>query len=212
MGAAPGGEMPGPTTGASGKRKGAKRFDTQFEPKYTKPEPQWWEKDPEWWPGSYKDRRCKLEWALDHYMPEQIIGKAEENIRKFLERGQTVVTPLTGLRLCRLTFLVKQMKKLSAFKKIQGWDQDLHEWRGHKDHPLDDLLHEAWVKVITKFPNISSTHQDFAALNSQLPNQAAKQLVTARFQSYFDTAEKVVECVDELAQVYPAYEMLLHHS
>lgn len=74
------------------------------------------------------------------------------------------MTALTGMRVCRLTFLVKQLKKLSAFQKLKGWDEDLMEWRGHKDYPIDDLLYDAWVKVITKFPDTNSIPKgDFQA-------------------------------------------------
>lgn len=61
----------------SGKRKGLRedRKSSSKEPDH-----------PEWWYGSYMDQRCKLEWALDFFLPKMNL-KAEENVEeaRFLE-------------------------------------------------------------------------------------------------------------------------------
>ena len=40
--------------------------------------------DPDFWPGSYKDRRMKLEWALDSYYEDKILPQATENFTAVL--------------------------------------------------------------------------------------------------------------------------------
>ena len=149
---------------------------------------------------------------------------------QFLEDGNAKVTPLAALRICRLTYLVKQMKKLVAFNKLKSFDQDLNEWTSHDEitMPIGDFVHAPWLKVLEKFPTSDAVHPggsapccmktlivsfllaEFKAAISKSAENAGSHITDTVFRPYMDTRDKVIECHTELTQVYPAFELLCH--